>query len=149
MYRVPGFLESVNITIDNTTPWEINLDNDQTLAQLPQVVDVSVTFKPIMDVLPKRPNTISTITNTQYNANQGTATETLSVSSGVVPLIVNVPKSSPQSADTFIKANISQQFSRERDASLSELRVVDPVLNRDLEIAEQIAANQPIPPIKL
>ena len=149
LYRVPGFLESVNITIDNTTPWEINLDNDQTLAQLPQVVDVSVTFKPIMDVLPKRPNTISTITNTQYNANQGTATETLSVSSGVVPLIANVPKSSPQSADTFIKANISQQFSRERDASLSELRVVDPVLNRDLEIAEQIAANQPIPPIKL
>ena len=149
LYRVPGFLESVNLTIDNTTPWEINLNESTDLAQLPQVVDVAVTFRPIMDVLPKRPNTISTITNTQYNASEGTATETLSVSSGVVPLIANVPKSSPQSTDAFIKPTISQQFSRERDASLSELRVVDPGLNRDLELAEQIAANQPIPPIKL
>jgi hypothetical protein len=52
LYRVPGFLESVNFTIDNNTPWEINLDGD--LAQLPQVVDVSVAFKPIMDILPRR-----------------------------------------------------------------------------------------------
>ena len=149
LYRVPGFIESINLTVDNNTPWEINLDESRDLAQLPQVVDVAVTFRPILDVLPKRSNTISTITNTQYNANEGTATETLSVSSGVAPLIANVPKSSPQSTDAFIKPTISQQFSRERDASLSELRVVDPGLNRDLELAEQIAANQPIPPIKL
>jgi hypothetical protein len=52
LYRVPGFLESVNFTIDNTTPWEIDLDGD--LAQLPQVVDVNISFKPIMDTLPQR-----------------------------------------------------------------------------------------------
>jgi len=52
LYRVPGFIESVNVTIDNNTPWEINLDGDS--AQLPQVVDVSISFKPIMDMLPKR-----------------------------------------------------------------------------------------------
>lgn len=52
LLRVPGFLESVNITIDNNTPWEIDLDKD--LAQLPQVVDVAVSFRPIMDILPKR-----------------------------------------------------------------------------------------------
>jgi len=52
LYRVPGFIENVNITIDNNTPWEINLDGDS--AQLPQVVDVSISFKPIMDVLPRR-----------------------------------------------------------------------------------------------
>lgn len=52
LYRVPGFLESVNFTVDNNTPWEINLDGDS--AQLPQVVDVNISFKPIMDVLPKR-----------------------------------------------------------------------------------------------
>ena len=52
LYRVPGFLESVNLTVDNNTPWEINLDKDS--AQLPQVVDVSVSFKPIMDILPRR-----------------------------------------------------------------------------------------------
>lgn len=52
LYRVPGFLESVNLTVENNTPWEINLDGD--LAQLPQVVDINVTFRPIMDILPKR-----------------------------------------------------------------------------------------------
>jgi hypothetical protein len=52
LYRVPGFLESVNLTIDNNTPWEINLDGD--LAQLPQVVDVNLSFRPIMDILPRR-----------------------------------------------------------------------------------------------
>jgi hypothetical protein len=52
LYRVPGFLESVNLTIDNNTPWEINLDGD--LAQLPQVVDVNLSFRPILDVLPRR-----------------------------------------------------------------------------------------------
>jgi hypothetical protein len=52
LYRVPGFLESVNLTVDNNTPWEINLDGD--LAQLPQVVDVNISFRPIMDILPRR-----------------------------------------------------------------------------------------------
>ena len=52
LYRVPGFIESVNFTIDNNTPWEINLDGD--LAQLPQVVDVAISFRPIMDTLPQR-----------------------------------------------------------------------------------------------
>jgi hypothetical protein len=52
LYRMPGFLESVNITVDNGSPWEINLDGDS--AQLPQVVDVAVTFKPILSELPRR-----------------------------------------------------------------------------------------------
>jgi hypothetical protein len=52
LYRMPGFLENVNITVDNGTPWEINLDGDQ--AQLPQVIDVSVSFRPILDELPRR-----------------------------------------------------------------------------------------------
>ena len=52
LYRVPGFIESINFTIDNTTPWEIDLDGD--LAQLPQVVDVAISFRPIMDTLPQR-----------------------------------------------------------------------------------------------
>jgi hypothetical protein len=52
LYRMPGFLENVNITVDNGSPWEINLDGDQ--AQLPQVIDVSVSFKPILDELPRR-----------------------------------------------------------------------------------------------
>lgn len=56
-YRMPGFLESVNITTENGYPWEINLYNNETdLAQLPQVVNVAVSFKPILDELPRRAN---------------------------------------------------------------------------------------------
>jgi hypothetical protein len=56
LYRVPGFLENVNITVDNNYPWEVNLEKSQIgdIAQLPQVMDVSVSFKPIMDILPRR-----------------------------------------------------------------------------------------------
>jgi hypothetical protein len=71
LYRMPGFLENVNITVDNNYPWEINLQQD--LQQLPQVVDVNITFKPILNTLPSRsatiigrPNTIELYKNTIY-----------------------------------------------------------------------------------
>jgi hypothetical protein len=54
LYRVPGFLENVNITIDNNYPWELNLNNNKNKQQLPKVIDVNITFKPIMDELPQR-----------------------------------------------------------------------------------------------
>ena len=56
IYRMPGFLEHVNITIDNTnTSWEIMLNpNETNVAQLPHVVTVTTSFKPIMDILPRR-----------------------------------------------------------------------------------------------
>jgi len=68
--RVPGFLENVNVTVDNGSPWEINLDGDS--AQLPQVVDVSVSFKPVMDILPQRSKikfSDNTVTNTSVGEN--------------------------------------------------------------------------------
>jgi len=99
LYRVPGFIESINLTVDNDMPWEINLDGD--LAQLPQVVDVAVTFRPILDVLPKRPSTKSTKTIT-VNKQTVTATETETITSEVTPLIANVPKSSTSDSNTFI-----------------------------------------------
>lgn len=49
LYRVPGFLESVNITIGNDASWDI--DNGR---QLPIHLDVSISFKPIHSMLPKR-----------------------------------------------------------------------------------------------
>lgn len=54
MYRMPGILESINVTIDNNYPWEINLEKDKSIKQLPHVLDVSVGFKPIFINLPKR-----------------------------------------------------------------------------------------------
>jgi hypothetical protein len=62
LYRVPGCLESVNITVDNNIPWEINLEKSQVgdVAQLPQVLDIAISFKPIMDILPRRIPTVET-----------------------------------------------------------------------------------------
>lgn len=58
IYRMPGFLENVNVTIDNSnTPWEIQLlgaETESDVAQLPHMVTVACSFKPIMDVLPAR-----------------------------------------------------------------------------------------------
>lgn len=54
LYRMPGFIESVNLTVGNDMTWEVNLYNEADLAQVPQVVDVSVSFKPIMTELPRR-----------------------------------------------------------------------------------------------
>lgn len=59
LYRVPGFLENVNVSIDNgNTPWEIVLDDygdyETDVRQLPHMVTVQCTFKPIMDILPRK-----------------------------------------------------------------------------------------------
>lgn len=57
LYRVAGMLENVNITIDDNVPWDINLKDDLTpdnRKQLPQVVNVQCSFKPIQDFLPRR-----------------------------------------------------------------------------------------------
>jgi hypothetical protein len=97
LYRVPGFIESINLTVDNDMPWEINLDGD--LAQLPQVVDVAVIFRPILDVLPKRPSTeVTTVSTSPVTINAAgrqiaTTLEQVEQNTtvGVNPLIGNVP----------------------------------------------------------
>jgi hypothetical protein len=59
-YRVPGFIESVNVTADNSTTWEINLeeklglDSTSAVQELPHVLEVAISFKPIHNILPKR-----------------------------------------------------------------------------------------------
>jgi len=57
LYRVPGFIETINVTIDNNnTPWEIVLGGktEADVAQLPMTVTVQCSFKPIMDILPRK-----------------------------------------------------------------------------------------------
>jgi len=57
IYRTPGFLENVNVTVDNSnTPWEILLDeyDEPDVRQLPHMVTVQCSFKPIMDILPRK-----------------------------------------------------------------------------------------------
>jgi hypothetical protein len=53
--RMPGFLESVNLTVDPNNGWEIKQDY-----QLPHVVDVQVSFKPVLETLPRRANSLYT-----------------------------------------------------------------------------------------
>ena len=54
LYRVPGFLQSVNVTVDNSTSWEINLEKSADVQELPHVLEVQISFKPIHDILPER-----------------------------------------------------------------------------------------------
>lgn len=57
IHRTPGFIESVNVTIDNTnTPWEILLNEfaEDDVRQLPHMVTVQCVFRPIMDLLPRK-----------------------------------------------------------------------------------------------
>jgi hypothetical protein len=110
LYRVHGFLENVNVTIDQNTSWEI--DEDQ---QLPHVLDVAITFKPILNQLPQRgdandatnvpsiirqtevrekSNVTSDLTQTTQNANTDPQTSnvapSVNVSSFISPLINNI-----------------------------------------------------------
>jgi hypothetical protein len=69
-YRLAGLLESVSITIDDNVPWEI--DSNENLKQLPHVVNVQCSFKPIQDFLPRREKYTATLDSngyTQYNYN--------------------------------------------------------------------------------
>ena len=54
LYRQLGFIESINLTIENTTSWEINYDKSKNLAELPKMIGVNVSFKPIFNELPQR-----------------------------------------------------------------------------------------------
>jgi hypothetical protein len=57
IYRTPGFLENINVTIDNgNTPWEIALNEfvESDVRQLPHMVTVQCSFKPIMNILPRK-----------------------------------------------------------------------------------------------
>jgi len=90
LYRIPGFLENVNITIDENSSWETLLNSNQQdddyavdslydrkghsgdyspgvpilyprdiVQQLPHLVSIQCSFKPIMDLLPRRENSLN------------------------------------------------------------------------------------------
>jgi len=56
--RTPGILTSLNLTVDDNYAWEIALDepeggDDIDMLETPQIMDVAVNFKPILNVLPQ------------------------------------------------------------------------------------------------
>ena len=136
LYRVPGFLESVNFTVDNNTPWEINLENDQSgnIAQLPQVVDVSISFKPILDVLPKR-STMSSVTSETTVPSQGAVITNETITSNVAPLIANVPQAKG-SPTTFIKPSSVEQIEiSRRSASAADVAPITQRFNTNTPVS--------------
>lgn len=54
LYRVAGMLENVSITVDDNVPWEIT--SDKNVKQLPHIINVQCSFKPIQDFIPRRVN---------------------------------------------------------------------------------------------
>ena len=58
--RTPGILTDVQLNVQNNYPWEIAIDDPEldptgggTLKEIPQICDVSITFKPILNELPR------------------------------------------------------------------------------------------------
>lgn len=59
LYRVPGLLKNVNITIPDEASWEIAMTEpergaDTDMFELPQLLEISLAFTPIMSILPRR-----------------------------------------------------------------------------------------------
>jgi hypothetical protein len=67
-YRTPGVITSMNISVEDNYPWEIkmsqpelrqqnndnNLTGDQLQMEVPQILKIQMSFKPIMDKLPQK-----------------------------------------------------------------------------------------------
>ena len=65
VYRQPGFIEKVDFQWDQDYPWEIAMNRPENLArdiphqELPMILDVSVSFKPIHNFLPTSEYTLA------------------------------------------------------------------------------------------
>ena len=52
--RTPGILESLQLSVDDQYAWEIAMgDESKDMLETPQIMDVGVQFKPILNVLPR------------------------------------------------------------------------------------------------
>ena len=57
IYRQPGFLKNINLTVETDYPWEIKLDKndkDANMLQLPHVIRAECQFTPLHDFLPRK-----------------------------------------------------------------------------------------------
>ena len=61
-YELPGFVESLDLSWNTTYPWEIAMtepdipDSDDDVQELPMVLDVSLSFKPVHNFIPETGN---------------------------------------------------------------------------------------------
>ena len=121
LYRVPGFLETVNITVDNNYPWEIFSDRINKIAQLPKVLDINISFKPIHNKLPQRMigktgmalianNPIDYITTSEpYKyANMGTYNTDTGIFENNKPIVSNAPQQINNSNNNALNSIINK-----------------------------------------
>jgi hypothetical protein len=59
-YNTPGILTDVQLSVQNNYPWEIALNDPELdseggsdMKEIPQIIDVAITFKPILRTLPR------------------------------------------------------------------------------------------------
>lgn len=115
LYRTPGFLENVSVAIDNNnTPWEIVLNQYKDLGieendvrQLPHVITVQCSFKPIMDILPrkvtKNNSFVPLIVNKDHYLQAGLNNEAKQVLllGSAAPIITNINAAEKQPSAAF------------------------------------------------
>jgi hypothetical protein len=80
-YEVPGIIESLSYTVPNETPYEIGIPSNDTelqldeggitfrnpeVAELPLVINVEMSFKPIYNFLPETVKDIDGVTNNRF-----------------------------------------------------------------------------------
>jgi hypothetical protein len=58
LYRQPGILNSIILTVDDNTPWEIAMSEpegeENDMNELPHVINASVSFTPIHSFIPRK-----------------------------------------------------------------------------------------------
>lgn len=61
--NTPGFINSLNYQIDDNSTWEINLENDDDIGELPKNINVSITYTVIADKIPSQEMNFFSILN--------------------------------------------------------------------------------------
>jgi hypothetical protein len=144
-YRLPGLIENISITIDDNVPWEI--ESNDSFKQLPHVINVQCTFKPIHDFLPRREKYSSTLDS------RGFTQKSSIISDLNVPFITD-DKSNFVNADILdntLKINQSLNLTATDDEInsnfLSEFPRIDPninLANADREINNRFSRITPV-----
>ena len=101
--RTPGILESLQLNVDDQYAWEIAMDEPEggigsssDMLETPQLMDVAVQFKPILNVLPKTginsPILLTTPNNRYFNRQDNSLlTEDLNLSFDNASLDIGLP----------------------------------------------------------
>ena len=112
LYRTPGVLESINITIEDDASWEIaslpGEKESRVVGELPHYLNVAVSFKPIMDILPRRAQELNDIPALLANRNMIIDSEAKNVADTRVLINEGLRRINEQ----FLAENINEQLLR-------------------------------------